>query len=90
MNDQPTPETNKFRSSLDGMREINQRDRLLSHARKLERQRDEARDIIAKICANIQRMIPTTNIPLSAAKIRVETIYQVLDLIDRSKQEGKP
>lgn len=44
MNDQPTPETNKFRSSLDGMREINQRDRLLSHARRLERERDEASD----------------------------------------------
>jgi hypothetical protein len=38
-----TPETNKFRASLDGMREINQRDRLLSHARKLERERDDAR-----------------------------------------------
>ena len=36
-----TPETNKFRASLDGMREINQRDRLLSHARKLEIERDE-------------------------------------------------
>ncbi len=36
-----TPETNKFRASLDGMREINQRDRLLSHARRLERERDE-------------------------------------------------
>lgn len=36
-----TPETNKFRASLDGMREINQRDKLLSHARKLERERDD-------------------------------------------------
>jgi phage antirepressor YoqD-like protein len=36
-----TPETNKFRASLDGMREINQRDRLLSHSRKLEIERDK-------------------------------------------------
>jgi hypothetical protein len=42
-----TPETNKFRASLDGMREINQRDRLLSHARKLEIERDEARESLA-------------------------------------------
>lgn len=80
-----TPETDEFeRATCCGNQSS------LDFARKLERGRNKARDIIAKICVNIQRMIPTTNIPLSAAKIRVETIYQVLDLIDRSKQEGNP
>ena len=37
-----TLETDKFRAGLDGMREINQRDQLLRHARKLERQRNVA------------------------------------------------
>ena len=44
-----TPETNKFRTSLDGMREINQRDRLLIHARRLERERDEARERVKEL-----------------------------------------
>lgn len=47
--ERPTPETNKFRTSLDGMREINQRDRLLIHARKLERERDEARERVKEL-----------------------------------------
>lgn len=51
-----TPETDKFRASLDGMREINQRDRLLSHARKLERERDELRSKYAIHHAEADRL----------------------------------
>lgn len=44
MSETPTPRTDVFRASLDGMRAINQRDRLLSHARTLERELAESRE----------------------------------------------
>lgn len=48
MND--TPRTNKFRASLDGMREINQRDRLLKFAKGLERETSELRRKLHSTC----------------------------------------
>lgn len=47
MNNQPTPETEKVKAALH----TNWHD-LLNHARKLERERDEAREALAKILKN--------------------------------------
>lgn len=72
-----TPETNKFRTSLDGMREINQRDRLLIHARRLERERDEAREEIE----NIKKLLLDPN------AVRINMLHGQIAKLDWEKLE---